>query len=217
MVNIYLLAALLTVGAYLLGSVNSAIIIGRIRGVDVKKTGSGSAGFTNVLRTIGLWPAVFVLIFDCLKPAIALTATIILAPHQKIILYLASIGAILGHNFPVFFGFRGGKGVLVSMVCVMFTTPVIGIFALISALAVMFFTRIISLGSIIGTIIYIIINATFHTREPLQLLFSVVVGGLILFMHRANIRRIRERTEKKISVNLMSASGDASSGDKNVS
>ena len=96
--------------AYLLGSINTSIIVGKIKsGEDIRKHGSGNAGATNTLRTFGKMAAVLVILGDVLKAVVSIVLAMILSDEQLAV-YAASFGVILGHNFPVFFGFKGGKG-----------------------------------------------------------------------------------------------------------
>ena len=206
MIALALLGTLL--GSYLLGSIDTGIIVSRkMYRDDVRTHGSGGAGMTNMLRTFGKRAAAITAVGDVLKGALAVLLGGWLFRQAGLDGlyggYLASVFALLGHWHPLFFGFRGGKGVLVTGGAVLALRPVF-----IPALAVVFFsfflpTRMVSLGSIMMAVVYPILTVlygVFWAHLPLpQLIFSTVCalisGGLILYMHRTNIQRIRNGTE----------------------
>ena len=131
--------------AYLIGSVSSAIIVGRIfGGEDIRTKGSGNAGATNALRTYGKKAAAIVTVCDCLKAVAAILIAMLISNMTGIDsvygntpVYVAGVCAVLGHNFPIYFGFHGGKGILVSMVAMLFANWWIGLIVLVFALIVM--------------------------------------------------------------------------------
>ncbi len=188
--------------AYLLGSVNTSIIVGKIKsGEDIRNHGSGNAGATNALRTFGKGAAVLVLLGDALKAVIAiLLAKLIL--QEDIAVYTAAVGVTLGHNFPIFFGFRGGKGVVVSAVAILFADYRIGILAVAIALIVMALSRYVSLGSIMGAVSIIILGIVGYIIDQTDvyyIIFAIILGGLAIVMHRKNIVRLVKGTENKLS------------------
>lgn len=189
--------------AYLIGSISSAILIGKmIGGDDIRDHGSGNAGATNALRTYGKKAAAFVVLGDCLKAVIAILVAILVAKATPLAreysLYAAGVGAVLGHNFPVYFHFRGGKGVLVSMVAMLFAEWRIGIVVLVLALLIMAITRYVSLGSVLGAVFFVVFGVIFHWGEWIYLIFSLILAGLLIYMHRGNIQRLLQGKENKL-------------------
>lgn len=191
---------LLFVISYLLGSINTSIIVGKIKsGEDIRKHGSGNAGATNALRTFGKMAAVLVILGDVLKAVVSIVLAMILSDEQLVV-YAASFGVILGHNFPVFFGFKGGKGIVVSAVACLFADWRIGLIVVVLALLIMFTTKYVSLGSILGACFMIVFGLII--RRPFDLeytIFSVLVAGLAIIMHRKNIVRLLKGNENKLS------------------
>ncbi len=184
--------------AYLLGSINTSIIVGKIKsGEDIRNFGSGNAGATNALRTFGKGAAAMVLLGDALKAVAAvLTARLIL--NDAAAVYTAGVGVVLGHNFPVFFGFKGGKGIVVSTVAVLFADWRIGLITIVISVIIMAVTEYVSLGSIIGAVLVVILGLLLRGFDRYYIIFSVIIGGLAIFMHRKNIVRLIKGTENKL-------------------
>jgi len=186
---------LLAVFGYLLGSANSALIVGKFFGVDVREHGSGNAGLTNTLRTLGKKAALFVLIGDFAKGIISCLAGYML--WGKLGVMAAGAGAILGHNWPLYFKFKGGKGVLTSIAVVIMmdwkiALIVFGVFVVLVAA-----TRIVSLGSIVGAALFPVI-ALLLKRSTEFILFALFIALLVIIRHRTNIVRILEGNEAKL-------------------
>ena len=204
----FLLYFSVAVIAYMIGSISTAIIIGRIYGKeDIRTKGSKNAGATNVLRNYGKVAALLVLLGDILKTAIAILIAMYITKlcglqgqYAKIAVYIASVFAVLGHNFPVYFGFKGGKGVACSITAVFFTNPIFGIIVLIFAVAVMAITKYVSLGSMLGAILFVVLVLIFENQNIAYIVFSVILCALLIFMHRENIKRLLNHTENKLSL-----------------
>ena len=198
---VYILVALIS---YLIGSINFAIIFSKkIAGFDVREKGSKNAGTTNVLRTVGKGAAALTLICDILKGVvavlIAIFATYIWKDTDTIVLkYLAGLFAIIGHTFPVYYGFKGGKGVATSLGVLLIVNPQIGIICLIFALIIMIATRWVSLGSILAATLFPILTI-FMTDNLGGKAISILIGLLVIFNHRTNIKRLKDGTENKLS------------------
>lgn len=195
--------------AYLIGSVNFAIIVTRIFAhEDIRKYGSGNAGMTNVLRTLGKGPAALVTIGDFCKGVLAVLISYLLlrtvggtAPPFYTN-YVVAVMVLLGHCFPVFYGFRGGKGILVSAGVILVLNPLILLALLAIFLVVVIASRIVSLASITVAVAYPILTLIFGLvgQDPYLLwdvLVALCVGGAVVWMHRANIRRLIDGTEHK--------------------
>ncbi len=189
---------IMLVAGYLLGCVNSSIILTRlIEKKDVRDFGSGNAGFTNTLRNFKLRTAVLVFAGDAVKAAIALTLAVLLAPGQAYVLYATAIGVILGHNFPVFYGFKGGKGILVSAVALFFADWRIGLIVFVISVLVMFTTRYVSVGSLSGAALLPVAAAVLRGGDTQILMFALILSLLSIYMHRENIRRLIKGEENR--------------------
>lgn len=192
--------------AYLIGSVSSAIIVGRVMtGEDIRKKGSGNAGATNTLRTLGKKAAAIVTVCDCLKAVVAILIAKLIAYLagmdgylSDVAVYTAGIGAALGHNFPVYFGFKGGKGILVSMVAMLFADWRIGLAVMVVAILIMAVTRYVSLGSVLGAVLLVVLALIFRMGDTPYIVFCVICAALAVFMHRSNIKRLLSGTENKL-------------------
>lgn len=198
---VYILVALV---AYLIGSINFAIIFSKkFAGFDVRKKGSKNAGTTNVLRTVGKGAAALTLICDILKGVVAVLIAMLAANIWKdtdtvVLKYLAGLFAIIGHTFPVYYGFKGGKGVATSLGVLLIVNPQIGIICLSFALIIMIATRWVSLGSILAATLFPIITI-FMTDNFGGKVISILIGVLVIFNHRTNIKRLKDGTENKLS------------------
>lgn len=198
---VYVLVALV---AYLIGSISFAIIFSKkFAGFDVREKGSKNAGSTNVLRTVGKKAAALTLICDILKGVVAVLLAMLAAniwsdSDAEVLKYLAGLMAIIGHTFPVYYGFKGGKGVATSLGVLLVVNPQIGIICLVFALIIMIATRWVSLGSILAAILFPILTV-FMTDNFAAKIISILIGLLVVFNHRSNIKRLKEGTENKLS------------------
>jgi acyl phosphate:glycerol-3-phosphate acyltransferase len=188
---------LLPVFAYLLGSVSSAIVIARLFGLtDPRQVGSGNPGATNILRYGGKKAAALTLAGDVLKGVIP-----VLAAHAlgavPLILALTLLAAFLGHVFPVFHGFKGGKGVATAAGTLIALNGWVGL-ALISTWLVMAFTTRYSSLSAIVTTLASPLYVWWFTREPVLIIATAVMGVMLLWRHRSNIQKLIAGTETKI-------------------
>jgi glycerol-3-phosphate acyltransferase PlsY len=186
------------VAAYLLGSISFAIVLVRVfRGVDVRREGSGNAGATNVLRTSGKRLATLTMLLDVGKGtlAVVLMQTVTYDPRW---LGAAACAAVLGHVFPVWFGFQGGKGVATtiggfSVLCPLAVLTVVAVFV-----AVVAATRFVSLGSITAAcLLPLAMRLLFHAPDP-EVAAASAVTILLIVSHRANLRRLLEGTERRL-------------------
>lgn len=196
---------------YLLGSINSAVLISRLfYGADIRTQGSGNGGLTNMLRVYGKKAALFVLLGDMLKTALSILIVGVFygfsygafAFAGNSLLYVAGTLCIIGHIFPIYFNFKGGKGVLCTATMVLILSPIVfGIlFAVFALLLVV--THYVSLSSItVGLLYPFVLNrimALFGIAAGgLIILLTVLVGLLIFYCHRENIVRLKERRENR--------------------
>lgn len=214
---LYIIAVLTALVAYLLGSISGAIILSRkISGHDIRSEGSKNAGTTNMLRVHGKKAAVFTLLIDIFKGVAAVLIGVLvdkLIPADGVygesafllgtMKYIAAVFAIIGHDFPIYFGFKGGKGVATSIGVVMVLDWKIGLIVLIAALIIMLSTRFVSLGSISAAVIYVCAVAVFMATEGSfnlpYFICAVIIALLIIIKHHANITRLKNGTENKLS------------------
>lgn len=212
--------ALLLVVAYLLGSIPTGYLAGRLlKGIDIREAGSGSTGATNVLRTVGKIPALIVLLIDIGKGALVIAAVNYAFTHlpgwlyfskivgldfslwQPSMVTLAGLAALLGHSKSIWLGFTGGKSVATSLGILlamnwMVALSTVGVFALSLGI-----TRIVSISSIAGAVSVIAFMVLFGQPLP-YLLFAIAGGAYVIWRHRSNIQRLIEGTEPKIGQNL---------------
>ena len=194
--------------AYLLGSISFSIIISKkMAGFDVREKGSGNAGATNVLRSVGKKAAILTLICDCLKGVLAILVAFVVGKSVKnldesLLIQLAGVFVILGHTFPVFFKFKGGKGVATSLGVLLMTNWQIGLICLVFALVLMVLTRFVSLGSIGAAILFPVLTVFIHTNYLVNgnyIIFAIILAVLVVFNHRTNVQRLLAGKENKLS------------------
>ncbi|MBP1581824.1 MAG: glycerol-3-phosphate 1-O-acyltransferase PlsY [Oscillospiraceae bacterium] len=194
---------------YLLGSLSFAIIVSRIYAHDdVRNYGSHNAGMTNVLRVYGLGPAAATLLGDFGKGILAVFLGRLIFETLGVsgmdAGYIAGLAALLGHLFPLWFGFRGGKGVLTSIGIMMAVNPLVMGMILLLLIPFVLVVRIVSLASIIGAALYPILTyamLVFQNKDPLwDTVFAVIFAALVIWMHRSNIKRLMNGTEKRLTL-----------------
>lgn len=196
--------------AYAIGSINFSVIFSRkFAGFDVRDKGSGNAGSTNMLRSVGKKAAALTLLCDILKGVVAILIAIILgkifnAENKSILVQIAGIAVVIGHTYPIFFEFRGGKGVATSLGILLMSNWQIGLICLVFGLVLIALTRMVSLGSCTAAVLFPIL--TLFIRENYIIsegsgyfIYSVILAIIVLFNHRSNIKRILNGTENKIS------------------
>lgn len=182
---------------YLLGSVNFALVISKaFYKDDVRIHGSGNAGMTNMLRTYGKKAAAGTLICDILKAVISVWLGLWL--FGEIGAYIAGLFCVLGHIFPIFFKFKGGKGVATVAAMVLTLNPLAFLILFIIFVIVVATTRYISLGSVLCMLLYPALTYTLG-GVGFPTLFSFTVAAIVIFMHRSNIKRLLNGTENKVS------------------
>ncbi|MCI8353050.1 MAG: glycerol-3-phosphate 1-O-acyltransferase PlsY [Clostridia bacterium] len=205
------MAAYIIIGiiAYAIGSVSFSVIFSKkIAGFDVREKGSGNAGSTNVLRTVGKKAAALTLVCDILKGIVAILMAIVVGNIVKdvdkaLLVQIASIAVVVGHTFPIFFGFKGGKGVATSLGVLLLVNWQIGLICLVFALVIMALTRMVSAGSILAAILFpvltLFIGQDYYVVSGNYFIFSVIMALIVAFNHRTNISRILSGTENKLS------------------
>lgn len=202
-----LMMAVSVVIGYLLGSINFGVVVSKgLYHEDVRTKGSGNAGTTNILRTYGKKAAALTLAGDMTKGAVAVwlchwgVAALTGADVNGVYAgYLAAIGAVCGHLWPIWFGFKGGKGIAVAAGAILASEPVVLLALLVVFFAIALATRIVSLASVTVTILYPILTLLWSWYTQRSLLFTgvctVLMAVLVVWMHRANIQRLLNGTE----------------------
>ncbi|HIU64235.1 MAG TPA: glycerol-3-phosphate 1-O-acyltransferase PlsY [Candidatus Avacidaminococcus intestinavium] len=183
---------------YLLGSFPSGLVLLRILcGIDIREYGSKNIGTTNVFRTVGARMAILVLLFDVLKGIVAvLLVRTFFTPSLELEL-LAAIGALLGHNYSLFLGLKGGRGVATGLGLIILFMPDVCLITFLVWLTIVYFTRYVSLASILGALVTPIM--AYIKGYPIELvLFAALAGTFIILRHLENIKRLLAGTETKI-------------------
>ncbi|KIX84459.1 glycerol-3-phosphate 1-O-acyltransferase PlsY [Thermus filiformis] len=182
--------------AYLFGSIPAGVLVARTYGVEIRKVGSGNIGATNVLRALGPGPALVVAFFDVFKGGIAVLVA------RAVGLEGPSLGgvalmAVLGHNYSVFLGFKGGKGVATSFGTLLFLDPVLALWTFPIGVATMLLTRYVSAGSMVGGVAAFVLALAL--RRPLWEMGTVFLMALLIFWtHRDNLKRLQAGTERRL-------------------
>lgn len=182
-------------------------------GFDVRQKGSGNAGTTNMLRSVGKKAAAITLICDILKGVVSIGIAILVgylfnAQNKSILVQIAAIAVVIGHTFPIFFGFKGGKGVATSLGVLIMTNWQIGLICLAIAIIIMAITKMVSLGSCMAAIAFPLLtyfaanifeNAYIVKEGSSYFVYSIILAFIVLFNHRSNIKRIITGKENKLS------------------
>ena len=193
-------SALLLIGAYLIGAIPTGVIMTRLAGgEDIRQVGSGNIGATNVYRTAGRKLGVLTLLGDCLKSVIPLLIAGSVFHYQGGALALVGLAAFIGHCFPVYLGFKGGKGVATALGVFLVLSPQSILAALILFVLVLWRWRYISLASISAAAAIPFLILLFERSLPVFLV-SLAISGIVIWRHRANIERLRAGTENKFNL-----------------
>ena len=194
--------------AYLLGSINTSIIVSKLKGKsDIRNFGSGNAGVTNTLRVMGKAAALLVVIGDVLKGVLAVLIAKYaynyfgVAGDEMLAQYFAALFVIIGHIYPLYFGFKGGKGIMTGVATIFVLDWEIAVILLLIFIAVFATSRYVSLGSCIASVMYPILVYMFHSGDEYFIALAIIVAVLALFKHRANIQRLVRGTESKTYFN----------------
>lgn len=207
-ISLWIIIALCAVGAvaaYLLGGLNFAIIISKYKfKEDIRTFGSGNAGMTNMLRTYGKAAAAFTLLGDMAKTALSVVIGTLLAGEAGA--YIAGLFCVIGHSFPCYYGFKGGKGIVVTATTLLCLEPVVFLILFVIFALLVASTKYLSLGSIIGMLLYpVLLNRmyTFLNGKPegaVVAIVSVLNTLLVVWLHRENLKRLLNGTENKFSL-----------------
>ena len=200
--------AVMAIIAYLIGSINFSVIFSKkMAGFDVREKGSGNAGTTNMLRSVGKKAAAITLVCDILKGVVAILIALLIGrmvdgANTSALVQTAGIAVILGHTFPIFFKFKGGKGVATSLGVLIMSNWQIGLICLVFALILIVLTQMVSVGSIAAAVLYPVLTLFIpqnYIAEGNYLIYSILLAVLIIFNHRENVKRLLNGTENRIS------------------
>ena len=186
--------------SYLLGNLNGAVCISALMHDDVRSHGSGNAGLTNFIRNNGVGRAAYVILIDAGKAILGcLAAGLILQPYgfYQEGLVLGGVAVMLGHDFPVLLGFKGGKGILSGWFIALTVDWRIGLLIAMVFFAVYFATKYVSLGSVLASITFAVGFAVWHHDNLLVMIGGIFMGALTVYMHRSNILRLLQGNERK--------------------
>lgn len=210
----FLCIAITAIASYLFGSFNSALIVCRLlKHDDIRKYGSKSAGLTNVLRVYGKVPALITLLCDLFKGVIAVVLArlivtdilgVLFFGDSLFIGYVAGVCVVLGHIFPLYYGFKGGKGVLTACTTMLAVDPVTTLLCLAVFIIIVSITRYVSLGSIVSMSFYPFVTGILQAVRGydgvwINVVFAVLLAVLIIYKHKANIVRLKNHKENKLS------------------
>ena len=188
---------------YLLGNLNGAVCMSSLMHDDVRSHGSGNAGLTNFIRNYGAGRAVYVVLIDAGKAALAcLTVGLLLKPYGYYLegAALGGLAVMLGHVFPALLGFRGGKGILSGLFIALVLDWRIALILLAVFFSVYLLTRYVSLGSILAAAAFSISFGLLYWQRPVVMICGIVMGALAIFMHRSNIARLLKGQEQRTNL-----------------
>ncbi len=197
---------------YAFGLIQTGYIYGMINKVDIRKHGSGNAGTTNALRTLGWKAGVITFIGDCMKCVVAVIAVrLIFAQHDNVLLLAvySGLGVVLGHNYPIYLKFKGGKGIAATAGLVLSINPVMFLTIAIIFIAIVWFTEYVSLASLVIMVVFVVEVIVYGQMGKLGLaipelyefyVLVILLAVLAFYRHRANIKRLLTGTENKTNI-----------------
>lgn len=191
-----ILAVVTIIIGYFLGTIPSGYLVAKLHGVNIQQVGSGNIGATNVLRALGVFPAIIVVILDPLKGALATLLPILLGVGPWGVA-LTGLAVVLGNNFNVLLGMRGGKGIATSIGVFLVLSPLMALFSMVIGVFTILVSRYVSLGSLVGMLALplFLIAREVHLAH---LLLGIALATLAIIRHRANIRRLLAGKESRL-------------------
>lgn len=187
------MAVICVIVSYFIGNISPAILLSRAKGKDIREEGSGNAGTTNMLRIYGRKIAGLTFLIDVLKGVSAVLLSSYFCGTR--VSYICAVAVIVGHVFPVAYGFRGGKGVATGAGAITAVSPIVGILTAVVAFSIIGFTKKVSLGSLAANFFFPIMMWIYL---PEFLPYAVIIVVIILVKHRSNVRRLIKGEESKI-------------------
>jgi glycerol-3-phosphate acyltransferase PlsY len=189
---------------YLFGGIQSAILYGKMRGIDITKHGSGNPGTTNTARVLGKKAGIIVLLIDIFKAILAIViARLVFGDHDLIVGLYSGIGAILGHSYPLFFKFKGGKGIATTAGTLIAIDYRIFIIAGVLFLITFGITKIVSISSLVLTASIPVLLIVFYCGQTYgieAMILGFLITGITFYRHKENIKRLMEGTESKLAI-----------------
>ena len=209
----FLLIAALAVVAYLIGSICTAVWLGKAYyGIDIRKHGSGNSGATNTFRVLGKKPGTIVMLIDIFKgwAATSLAGLLVIfnaIPAENLVIFQLLFGAlaVVGHIFPVYERFKGGKGVATLLGMMLAIQPEVALVCMVIFLVVLLTSRYVSLGSMIAALAFpmlLLLHPRFHPDNPILIVFGFVLFAVVVLTHRKNINRLIAGQESKANIGL---------------
>lgn len=198
--SLSVLAVAVIIAAYFCGSIPSGLLLARARGIDIREHGSGNIGATNVARSIGKKLGAVVLLIDALKGAVPVLAVLVLELHSKVdpfVLTATGFAAICGHCFPIWLGFRGGKGVATSLGVFLVADPLVAGIGVLTFAVLYAVFRIASIGSMAGAVMFPVLLWLLGRSDALVTL-GIAGAAVVVFKHRGNLMRLFSGTEHKV-------------------
>ena len=211
---IALAVILSAVAGYLLGSIMFSLLISNLRGIDIRHYGSGNAGFTNVLRVMGWKWGLLTFVGDFAKSVLAtflgfwiakwlgdtlITINYVDMQLSELCMYAGGLSALIGHTLPLYFGFKGGKGITTTAGSLLCICPVITVVAFGIGIIVMLLTKTVSVGSLIGVVLLVTLVLIYHWGKLPLMIFMGLILITTWYSHRANIKRIVEGNENQLA------------------
>ena len=199
-----LFSILIAISSYLFGSISTGLIIGKMNGVDLRNAGSNNTGASNAMRVMGLKIGLMTYAGDFLKTAIPMTIAALLLPGKtydipRFSLLLSGLFVVIGHNWPVYYHFKGGKGVTCSSAVILFINPLIGSISIAVFFLVLSIWKYISVGSMCMLAANLIATVILLPNEPYTIAFAGILLIFSIIRHRTNIQRLINGNENKIS------------------
>ena len=194
---IWLRYIIVIIVSYFLGTIAAGKIVAEKMGhIDISKVGSGNAGTTNVLRTLGWLPSILTLAGDILKAVISALLGKLIAGETGML--IAGVSVVVGHVWPVMRDFKGGKGIAAAFGFIIFTDPLTALLLFIEQISIIAFTRYMSLGSIVSCIMYPVFTIIFNWGHPVRIVVALLIGAIALYAHRPNIVRLINKNENRL-------------------
>ncbi|MDR2884675.1 MAG: glycerol-3-phosphate 1-O-acyltransferase PlsY [Deferribacteraceae bacterium] len=184
---------------YLIGSIPTAyLFVKMVKGIDIRTFGSGNVGATNAGRAIGSkWGFIVVLILDALKGFLPLFVLTIIGVNMNVIL-LSACALILGHTFPIFLDFKGGKGVATGLGAFLALAPMAVAVAIVAFIILLLAFRMVSLGSIVAAVVLSVAVVFLYNATPILWVFTWILAAFVIYKHRSNVSRIIAGNENKV-------------------
>jgi len=208
-----LLIAILFIAAYLIGSICTAVWLGKwYYGIDIRKHGSGNSGATNTFRVLGKKPGTIVMLIDIFKGWAATSLANLLVvfdaiPADNLIIFQLIMGmlAVVGHIFPVYEKFKGGKGVATLLGMMLAIQPEAALVCIVIFVVVLLLSKYVSLGSMIAALAFpmlLLLHPRFHPDNPILIIFGFILFAIVVITHRKNINRLIAGEESKANIKL---------------